>query len=343
MSKVTSLVKQVSGLTPEVSKKVAAMVGAVVGDAASIHLQWIYDQRKLSKIVSKGENPEFWPEDHNSYFTLPNGKYSCYADEAVQTLNVMAENDNCFDEKKVLDHYCEYFGGPKSPYQIALAQRDPRTIHTGVPIEGPWIQGTLVKMMKRVKENIYPPGPKDTDEHDGLEVVLPYVIQQAPNLDFDQLKKGILLTAWDPNCVNHHLAESYLISEFIKDVHDPVESTREKFHNNKLLDDVIYKELTVVQQGVASGMDPKELVRRLGMACHLPGSFLSSVVSIIDAKSFASAIRQNILCGGDCCSRATVIGACLGAKFGIEGIPIEWIDRVEGIEDLIAKSIKVFS
>ena len=25
-------------------------------------------------------------------------------------------------------------------------------------------------MMKRVKENIYPPGPKDTDEHDGLEV-----------------------------------------------------------------------------------------------------------------------------------------------------------------------------
>ena len=94
--------------------------------------------------------------------------------------------------------------------------------------------------------------------------VLPYVIQQAPNLDFDELKKGILLTAWDPNCVNHHLAESYLISEFIKDVHDPVESTREKFHNNKLLDDVIYKELTVVQQGVASGKDPKELVRRLG-------------------------------------------------------------------------------
>ena len=98
---------------------------------------------------------------------------------------------------------------------------------------------------------------------------MPYVIQQAPNLDFDQLKKGILLTAWDPNCVNHHLAESYLISEFIKDVHDPVESTREKFHNNKLLDDVIYKELTVVQKGVASGMDPNELVRRLGKTCLL--------------------------------------------------------------------------
>ena len=56
-------------------------------------------------------------------------------------------------------------------------------------------------------------------------------------------------------------------SEFINDVHDPVESTREKFHNNNLLDDVIYKELTDVQQGVASGMDPNELVRRLGKTC----------------------------------------------------------------------------
>ena len=52
---------------------------------------------------SEGQNPEFWPDSqHNKYFTLPNGKYSCYADEAVQTLNVMASNDSKFDERKVL-------------------------------------------------------------------------------------------------------------------------------------------------------------------------------------------------------------------------------------------------
>ena len=94
--------------------------------------------------------------------------------------------------------------------------------------------------------------------------VLPLVIQQSPNLNFDQLTKGINLTARDPSCVRHHLAEAYLISQFIKNVEDPVEVTKEKFHNNNLLDDVIYKELTVVQQGVASGMKSKDLVRRLG-------------------------------------------------------------------------------
>ena len=56
MSKVTSLVKQVSGLTPEVSKKVAAMVGAVVGDAASIHLRKskLFREIELYFRVSQG-------------------------------------------------------------------------------------------------------------------------------------------------------------------------------------------------------------------------------------------------------------------------------------------------
>ena len=68
------------------------------------------------------------------------------------------------------------------------------------------------------------------------------------------------------SCVHflHHT-----LSQFIKDVEDPVEVTKEKFHNNNLLDDVIYKELTVVQQGVASGMKSKDLVRRLGNVLNI--------------------------------------------------------------------------
>ena len=38
-----------------------------------------------------------------------------------------------------------------------------------------------------------------------------------------------------------------------------------------------------------------------------------------------------------------MIGACLGAKFGIEGIPLDWIEKVDDIESIINKSIKVFS
>ena len=72
-------------------------------------------------------------------------------------------------------------------------------------------------------------------------------------------------------------------------------------------------------------------------------SFQSSLVSIIGATSYSEAIRETILCGGDSCTRGFLIGACLGAKFGIQSIPEDWLRKVDGIKDIIEKSIKCFS
>ena len=61
-----------------------------MADAASLHLEWIYDQNKVNKIVSAEEkDPAFWEEDHCPFFSLPNGKVSCYADQAIQSLTVL--------------------------------------------------------------------------------------------------------------------------------------------------------------------------------------------------------------------------------------------------------------
>merc|ERR1719361_1689048 len=107
----------------------------------------------------------------------------------------------------------------------------------------------------------------------------------------------------DPLAVEHHKAEAFLINQFIQDVDDPIKAA-------------------------------KELVKKFGMACPMPGSFQSSLVSIIGAKSYATAIRETILCAGDSCSRSNLIGACLGAKFGIQNIPEDWMGKVEGIENI---------
>jgi ADP-ribosylglycohydrolase len=59
------------------------------------------------------------------------------------------------------------------------------------------------------------------------------------------------------------------------------------------------------------------------------------LASLLNASSYESALRSNMLAGGDCCSRAIFIGACLGAKFGIAGIPVDWLERVNNIEDIV--------
>lgn len=334
-SQLTNLVAQVGKLNATVSKKVSALVGAVVGDAACLHLEWIYDQDKVTNIVPEGQDPAFWKESHCPFFTLPNGKVSCYADETVQALHAMASNDGMFDEAKVIERFLKYFGDESSPYQIALAKRKDKEY----PMEGPWIQGSMTSMMDRFKAGIIPPGPNDAREHDGLVTALPLIMQQGSNPDFNELEKAFHIMTQDSFAVHHHEAEAFLISQFIQGSDDPINATKDKFKDIGFL----VKEISAVQDEKAAGVTVKEMVKKFGMACPLPGSFQSSLVSLVGAVSYSDAIRETILCGGDSCSRANLIGACLGAKFGIEGIPLDWMAEVDGIEDIIENSIKCFA
>jgi len=328
------MMNSVANLSIETQRKIASIVGAVVGDAACLHLEWVYDQNKVAKIVGDND-PAFWKENHNPFFSLPNGNVTCYADEAVQVLSCMSDNDGVFDQAKVINHFLKHFGDPSSPYQIALAKRKDKKY----PIEGPWIQGAMMSMMDRNKAGIYPPGPDDAVEHDGLVTSLPLIIQQTPNLVDAELEKAFHIMTTDPLAVEHHKAEAFLINQFIQDVDDPIKATKEKFETSK----DIFNEIVAVEEGLNAGKTAKELVKKFGMACPMPGSFQSSLVSIIGAKSYPEAIRETVMCGGDACSRSNLVGACLGAKFGLQGIPEAWINGVDGIDNIIKNAIKCFS
>merc|ERR1719400_2926455 len=72
-----------------VKRKIAALVGSIVADAAALHLEWVYDQDALDKTVGD-KNPEFWPESKCPFYIRPNGAVSCYADETLTSLESMA-------------------------------------------------------------------------------------------------------------------------------------------------------------------------------------------------------------------------------------------------------------
>ena len=127
-----SMSSHVLSLSPETQRKVGSFIGAIVADAASLHLEWIYDQNKVNKIVSKEKDPAFWEEDHCPFFSLPNGKVSCYADQAIQTLDIMYKNGGSLDESMLIDHFLQYFGDRGSPYQVSLAKRR----NNNYPVEG---------------------------------------------------------------------------------------------------------------------------------------------------------------------------------------------------------------
>ena len=84
---VAQLISGIKALPEETKMKMAAVIGAIVADAASLPLQWIYDDKvmegihimlshatfnklfvqKMQEVVGS-KDPEFWPESHCPFF-----------------------------------------------------------------------------------------------------------------------------------------------------------------------------------------------------------------------------------------------------------------------------------
>ena len=69
------------------------------------------------------------------------------------------------------------------------------------------------------------------------------------------------------------------------------------------------------------------VVKKLGMACSYPGTFNSSIHSIINSTNYKGAILKTIKAGGCNCSRVNFIGAYFAALKGARTIPETWIRK----------------
>jgi hypothetical protein len=66
-------------------------------------------------------------------------------------------------------------------------------------------------------------------------------------------------------------------------------------------------------------------------SCALPGVFSGAVLALAKAdatgSSYKAVIEDNAVAGGDNCSRAIYIGACLAAEQGCAALPQDWKDK----------------
>jgi len=328
---VPKLIQDVAALPLLSKRKVSCVVGAVVADAASLPLEWIYKDQTMVDIVGD-KNPEFWPESHCPFYSVPTGSVSCYTDEMLTTLDSLARNDGVLDKDKISSSIQTKFGSPESPYQIALAKRADKKF----PIPGPWINGGVIKSLSNMSAGVQPPGSDSCEDNDGFCVSLPaYLLQFSP----DQALAAATLLTTNSTATQHLKIQTQIVNNFIREVADPVNAAKEQFASE--LPDIA-KEISDVGSAIADHKTVKEMVEMFGKACGLPGSFQGAVAGVMTAPDYVTAVRINILAGGDCNARANFLGACLGAKFGIEGIPFEWIEKVANIDTILNNAIKVF-
>lgn len=80
-----------------------------------------------------------------------------------------------------------------------------------------------------------------------------------------------------------------------------------------------------------TAQDTNAATKHFGMACDLNYGVPSVVHNILTAPTYADAVQRNIYAGGDTCGRAILLGAIMGAAYGIggkHGIPAEWVEKL---------------
>ena len=144
--------------------------------------------------------------------------------------------------------------------------------------------------------------------------------------NFKSLKKIISTVTVSKISLKYALAKFHLIDLALKGSKDPLNEFIKKFKKNsyfKCIVDDIHKVKRLKSKPHST------LVKKLGMACSYPGTFNSSIHSIINSSNYKSAILRTIKAGGCNCSRVNFIGAYFAALRGVSTIPKSWIRKTD--------------
>ena len=336
MSKtILDLIKEVNKLPDIKQRGISAIVGATVADAATRPFHWVYNQQQLDNIIGDSKTPEFWPESKCPFYTLPTGYTSSYNDNAYVGLYALSSKKGIFDLNDLCMKVKEHFG-PGTDYERGLSERDNR------PVKGPWIHRAHTKFLVNLKTKPQPPygDSYEVVDTDGFQLSIPYVAYFIANNNMwaDVIKNVVNVLTTHQETVTTTHAAVLMLQGYIQGVEQPNEYMKAEF--KKLYpNSLCHFEVTEQNQNVPF----KEGVALLGKACYVPGSFKSAYLAMLQTDSFVDAVRLNIIAGGCNCSRANFIGSCFGAKYGINAIPLDWLNKTRNIENILKMCVELFS
>ena len=121
----------------------------------------------------------------------------------------------------------------------------------------------------------------------------------------------------------------------MKGAKDPIEDFTNKFEKKNFFKDVV-KDIKKIKKLKLNSHSL--VVKKLGMACSYPGTFNSSIHSILTSKNYKSAIEKTIKAGGCNCSRANFIGAYFAALKGVNSIPKSWIKKTFAAKKILKQN-----
>ena len=296
-------------------------LGATVADAAARPLHWVYNQKKLLTYIKGKKDFTFLKKNKSPFYNIKTGRVSGYNDIGqvmFKTLLEGHENIETRFKKNIINNF-----GPGSVYwkNYNLRAKYRKVKDWRGIIRGPWIHQNIMETVKNIKAKKKLTGGKKVNESDGYCAALPYFLY---GYNIKNLKKIISTVTVSKISLKYALAKFHLIDLALKGAKDPINEFLKKFKKNSYFKSVV-EDIKKVKR-LKSKPHPI-VVKKLGMACSYPGTFNSSIHSIINSTSYRGAILKTIKAGGCNCSRVNFIGAYFAALKGVSSIPKSWISK----------------
>ncbi len=296
-------------------------LGATVADAAARPLHWVYNQKKLLSYIKGKKDFTFLKKNKSPFYNIKTGKVSGYnAIGQVMFETLLGDQRNI--EKRFKKNITKSFG-PGSIYwkNLNLRAKYKKVKDWRGIIKGPWIHQNIIETVRNIKAKKKLTGGVKVNESDGYCAALPYFLY---GYNLKNIKQIISIVTVSKISLKYALAKFYLLDLALKGSQNPINEFIKKFKKNSYFKNIVND----IQKVKRLKSKPHSLlVKKLGMACSYPGTFNSSIHSIINSTNYKSAILRTIKAGGCNCSRVNFIGAYFAALRGVDTIPKSWIKK----------------
>ncbi len=304
-------------------------LGATVADAAARPLHWVYDQKKLLKHIKRKKDFSFLKKNKSPFYNIKTGKVSGYNEIGQVMFKTLIEDHRDVDDRfkrNIIKNF-----GPGSIYwkNLKLRSKYRKVKDWRGIIKGPWIHQNVIETIKNIRTKKKLTGGIKVNESDGYCAALPYFLYGN---DFKNLKKIISIVTVSKISIKYALAKFHLIDLALKGAKDPINEFIKKFKKNLYFKSIV-EDIKYVKK--LKSKPHQIVVKKLGMACSYPGTFNSSIHSIINSINFKEAVLRTIKAGGCNCSRVNFIGAYFAALKGVNSIPKSWIKKTDAAKKIL--------
>lgn len=299
--------------------RVAAILGALVADAAALGLHWLYDSERIAQI-EKTKGLVFLQPDANDYADVSGyfahgkkqaGDSSAYGELCLLMLRHIARHGK-FYRVDYQSEYRSYFG-PGGGYQGYIDSPMRVTLQTLLPL----------------KPEDFPLQSGADDDQFAALAALPAVVaahHESPDALNAKIEQVVRLTNHNDTAVAAAQYAGCVLLAVLNG--QPIQQALAgslPFAGEKLKP--LLEEALQVKT-----LDCTAVAKRFGNACHVPEGLPVIAHIAQHAPDYRTAIEENIRIGGDSCGRSIMLGAIMAASTAQQtgvgaSIPLEWAAR----------------